>query len=200
MKKIIYLTIIILIVLIIANKISKQFLNQTKFDRIDRIENLKIIYGEEFEDYIDVYKNQSNAMIYEPLTEFKEKPKNSKFVSVSELGNRCIKINLKNCKPAEGGENEIWIFGGSTVFGYGVKNDETIAAYLNELIINKRVINFGKAIIIVTRVEFIFKIYLLFYLNLTQQFSLRDLMILKTIRSTTINLQQKQLYQIIIEY
>ena len=144
MKKIIYLIIIILIVLTIANKISKQFLNQTKFDRIDRIENLKIIYGEEFEDYIDVYKNQSNAMMYEPLTEFKEKPKNSKFVSVSELGNRCIKINLKNCKPAEGGENEIWIFGGSTVFGYGVKNDETIAAYLNELITDKRVINFGQ--------------------------------------------------------
>tara|TARA_A100001011_G_scaffold270221_1_gene279460 strand:+ start:65 stop:1174 length:1110 start_codon:yes stop_codon:yes gene_type:complete len=144
MKKIIYSVIIILIILIIVNKISKQFLDQTKFERIDRIENLKVIYGNEFEDYIDVYINQSNAMIYEPLTEFKEKPKNSKFVSVSELGNRCIKINLKNCEPAKGGENEIWIFGGSTVFGYGLKNNETIAAYLNELIIDKKVINFGQ--------------------------------------------------------
>ena len=144
MKKIIYSVIIILIVLIIVNKISKQFLDQTKFERVDRIENLKIIYGNEFEDYIDVYINQSNAMIYEPLTEFKEKPKNSKFVSVSELGNRCIKINLENCESAKGGENEIWIFGGSTVFGYGLKNNETIAAYLNELIRDKRVINFGQ--------------------------------------------------------
>tara|TARA_X000000950_G_C13883294_1_gene647810 strand:+ start:1354 stop:2478 length:1125 start_codon:yes stop_codon:yes gene_type:complete len=144
MKKIIFSVIIILIVLIIANKISKQFLSQTKFERVDRIENLKVIYGNEFEDYVDVYINQSNAMIYEPLTEFKEKPKNSKFVSVSELGNRCIKINLKNCEPAKGGENEIWIFGGSTVFGYGLKNNETIAAYLNELIKDKRVINFGQ--------------------------------------------------------
>ena len=144
MKKIIYSVIIILVFLIIANKISKQFLNQTKFERVDHIENLKVIYGKEFEDYIDVYINQSNAMMYEPLTEFKEKPKNSKFVSVSELGNRCIEINLKNCKPAKGGENEIWIFGGSTVFGYGLKNDETIAAYLNELVKNKRVINFGQ--------------------------------------------------------
>ena len=144
MKKIIYSVIIFLIFFIIANKISKQFLDQTKYERVDRIENLKIIYGNEFEDYVDVYINQSNAMIYEPLTEFKEKPKNSKFVSVSELGNRCIKINLENCEPAKGGENEIWIFGGSTVFGYGLKNDETIAAYLNELIINKRVINFGQ--------------------------------------------------------
>ena len=144
MKKIIYSVIIILIVLIIVNKISKQFLDQTKFERVDRIENLKIIYGNEFEDYIDVYINQSNAMIYEPLTEFKEKPKNSKFVSASELGNRCIKINLENCESAKGGENEIWIFGGSTVFGYGLKNNETIAAYLNELIRDKRVINFGQ--------------------------------------------------------
>ena len=144
MKKIIYSVIIILIVLILVNKISKQFLDQTKFERVDRIENLKIIYGNEFEDYIDVYINQSNAMIYEPLTEFKEKPKNSKFVSVSELGNRCIKINLENCESAKGGENEIWIFGGSTVFGYGLKNNETIAAYLNELIRDKRVINFGQ--------------------------------------------------------
>ena len=144
MKKTIYSVIIILIVLIIANKISKKFLDQTKFERVDRIENLKVIYGNEFEDYVDVYINQSNAMIYEPLTEFKEKPKNSKFVSVSELGNRCIKINLKNCEPAKGGEKEIWIFGGSTVFGYGVKNNETIAAYLDELTINKRVINFGQ--------------------------------------------------------
>ena len=144
MKKIIYSVIIILIVLILVNKISKQFLDQTKFERVDRIENLKVIYGNEFEDYVDVYINQSNAMIYEPLTEFKEKPKNSKFVSVSKLGNRCIKINLENCEPAKGGENEIWIFGGSTVFGYGLKNNETIAAYLNELIRDKRVINFGQ--------------------------------------------------------
>ncbi len=135
---------IILIVLIITNKISKQFLNQTKFERVDRIENLKVIYGKDFEDYVDVYINQSNAMMYEPLTEFKEKIKNSKFVSVSELGNRCTQINLKNCEPAKGGGDEIWIFGGSTVFGYGLKNDETIAAYLNELIKNKRVINFGQ--------------------------------------------------------
>ena len=105
MKKIIYSVIIILVILIIANKVSKQFLNQTKFERIDHIENLKVIYGKEFEDYIDVYINQSNAMMYEPLTEFKEKPKNSKFVSVSELGNRCVKINLKNCEPAKGGKN-----------------------------------------------------------------------------------------------
>ena len=144
MKKIIYSVIIILIVLIITNKISKQFLNQTKFERVDRIENLKVIYGKDFEDYVDVYINQSNAMMYEPLTEFKEKIKNSKFVSVSELGNRCTQINLKNCEPAKGGGDEIWIFGGSTVFGYGLKNDETIAAYLNKLIKNKRVINFGQ--------------------------------------------------------
>jgi len=144
MKKIIYSVMIILIVLIITNKISKQFLNQTKFERVDRIENLKVIYGKDFEDYVDVYINQSNAMMYEPLTEFKEKIKNSKFVSVSELGNRCTQINLKNCEPAKGGGDEIWIFGGSTVFGYGLKNDETIAAYLNELIKNKRVINFGQ--------------------------------------------------------
>ena len=36
---------------------------------------------------------------------------------------------LEECEPASG-ENEIWIFGGSTVFGYGLKNNETIAHIL----------------------------------------------------------------------
>ncbi len=144
MKKIIYSLIIILIALIIANKISKQFLKQSKFEKNDHIENLKTVYGKKYKDYIEVYKQQSNAVVYEPLTEFKEKPKNFKFVSVSKLGNRCNKINLINCEPAKGGEEEIWIFGGSTVFGYGLKNDETIAANLDKLIQNKRVINFGQ--------------------------------------------------------
>jgi hypothetical protein len=144
MKKTIYFIIIFLVTLIIANKISKQFLNQTKFEKSEHIKNLKIIYGEDFEDYIQVYNYQSNAVRYQPLVEFREEVRNSKFVSVGDLGNRCNKNNLMICESPKGGINEIWVFGGSTVFGYGLKNNQTITAQLEKLVKNKRVINFGQ--------------------------------------------------------
>ena len=60
------------------------------------------------------------------------------------MGNRCNRNDIEFCVEAQGGKNEIWVFGGSTTFGYGVKNDETIPAYLEKLINRKKkVINFG---------------------------------------------------------
>ncbi len=144
MKKILYIVIFLLIAIIITNKIAKKFLNQTKIEKVDFIDNIKLIYGADYKDYIEVYKQQSSPVIYSPLTEFRESPKNQSFVSVSEIGNRCNEINIPKCHSAKGGENEIWIFGGSTVFGYGLKNNETIAAHLDKLIIDKKVVNFGQ--------------------------------------------------------
>jgi len=144
MKKFLYIVIFLLIAIIITNKVAKKFLKQTKIEKVDFINNIKLIYGSDYKDYIEVYKQQSTPVIYSPLTEFRESPKNQSFVSVSKIGNRCNEINITKCESAKGGENEIWIFGGSTVFGYGLKNNETISAHLDKLIIDKKVINFGQ--------------------------------------------------------
>ena len=144
MKKIFLIIILFLLTLIVSNKIAKQFLEQTKYEKNDFIEIIKFVYGEEYQDYIKVYQQQSYPVRYSPLTEFIEQKRSLEFVSVSELGNRCNKNKLQNCKIPNGGRNEIWIFGGSTVFGYGLKNDETIAAHLEKYTKNMNVINFGQ--------------------------------------------------------
>jgi len=144
MKKIFFIIISLLIILIISNKVAKQFLKQTKLEKIDFIENIKIVYGENYEDYIKVYKQQAYPVLYTPLTEFIERERNEEFVSVSKFGNRCNENKIKKCQVPNGGKNEIWIFGGSTAFGYGLKNNETISAHLDRFIKNKNVINFGQ--------------------------------------------------------
>ena len=52
MKRFLIWTIILLIFLIIVNKISKQFLNQTKYEKDTRINDIQKIYGNNYEDYI----------------------------------------------------------------------------------------------------------------------------------------------------
>jgi len=83
--------------------------------------------------------------LYTPFIEFRESKRNEKFVSVSKYGNRCNKNDINICEGPKGGKNEIWIFGGSSTFGYGLKNDETIAAALNNILFDKKIINFGQA-------------------------------------------------------
>ena len=145
MKRVFYITISFLLIFIILNKIAKQFLEQTKYEKKYFIENIKFIYGDQYQDYLKVYQQQNYPVKYSPLTEFIEQKRNHEFVSVSEYGNRCNKNKIQSCKTPKGGENEIWIFGGSTVFGYGLKNDETIAAHLEKYTKNKNVINFGQS-------------------------------------------------------
>ena len=147
MKKHPYLIsfIIFIIVFFIINKISKNFLEITKWEKDNRKSYVEKVYGkEQVKDYLKVIEEQTSALKYEPFIEFKEQPRSGKFVSVSQKGNRCNKNDIPNCDGPLGGKNEIWIFGGSTTFGYGVKNNETIPAYLENFYEGKKkVINFG---------------------------------------------------------
>ena len=144
-KKILFIFIIIILIFFIINKIAKVFLEETVMEKRTQPEFIEKVYGRDnVEDYQLVLSEQLSGLKYEPFVEFKESHRIGKFTSVSKIGNRCNKNNLIDCKPPTGGSSEIWIFGGSTVFGYGVKNNETISAYLEQLFNeNYRVINFG---------------------------------------------------------
>ena len=152
-------TLILLLIFITVNKTSKFFLDQTKFEKDSRPNFVEKVYGKENkDDYLIVLEEQSYPLKYKPFIEFTEQARLGKFVTVSEIGNRCNENNLNKCSGPSGGINEIWLFGGSTSFGYGVKNDETIAAYLEKLFEGKKkVINFGSGYLYSTQERIYFQ-------------------------------------------
>ena len=77
-----------------------------------------------------LYETWSRPFVYEPYTQFKERPFKGKFVNVSEAGFRVTKN--QGPWPPDSKNLNIFLFGGSTVFNYGVPDDETIASYLQE--------------------------------------------------------------------
>ena len=90
----------------------------------------------------------SRPCIYEPFTQFKERPYKGIFVNVSENGFRIHED--QGPWPPDSINYNIFLFGGSTVFNYGVPDNFTIASYLQRLFlkdkIQKRVCvyNFGR--------------------------------------------------------
>jgi hypothetical protein len=68
--------------------------------------------------------------VFEPYVQFREAPVKSKFVNVHEAGFRISK-NQGPWPPASGRYN-VFLFGGSTTFSYGLPDDQTVASYLQE--------------------------------------------------------------------
>lgn len=87
------------------------------------------------------------SQVFDTYTQFKEKPFIGKFVNVDVHGFRPIK-NQAPWPPNPDCTN-IFVFGGSTTFGYGVTDHETIPSYLQEILTSGyqgkiRVYNFGR--------------------------------------------------------
>lgn len=85
---------------------------------------------------------------YEAFTQFKEKPIDGRYVNVSKFGYRENKS--KNPWPANKSHFNVFVFGGSTTFGYGILDDQTIPAYLQDylregLFEDITVYNFGRS-------------------------------------------------------
>ena len=157
-KPILFFIIIFFSFFIVVNKLAKNFLQQTKMEKRNIPEYIKQVYGEgNVQDYQKVFLEQTAAFEYKQFVEFIEKERLGEFTSVSTMGNRCNYNNLKKCKTPEGGKKEIWIFGGSTTFGYGVKNNETISAYLENFFDKEyNVINFGSGFYYSTQERILF--------------------------------------------
>ena len=69
---------------------------------------------------------------YEALTEFKEAPFRGRYVNVDPAGFRAGKP--QGPWPPDPANFNIFMFGGSTTFGYGVSDGETIPAAIQELL------------------------------------------------------------------
>ena len=79
--------------------------------------------------------------VYEPYTQFKESVFHGKYVNVHDFGFRFVK-NQGPWPPDKANFN-IFIFGGSTTFNYGLPDYQTIPSYLQEFLqglkLNKKV-------------------------------------------------------------
>jgi len=68
------------------------------------------------------------AMVFDRRTLFRVEAMRGRFVNVSEAGYRLNGEMLP--WPPESGVTSVFVFGASTVFGYGVRDEDTIAAHL----------------------------------------------------------------------
>lgn len=118
--------------------------------KIHESESLKVVYPDLDARGIEqlLRETWSRSYAYEPFTQFKERPFQGRFVNVSEAGFRVSKN--QGPWPPNPTHYNVFLFGGSTVFGYGVPDDETIASYLQEYLCQNtahdvRVYNFGRS-------------------------------------------------------
>ena len=146
-RPILFSLLVAILFLILANKLSRYYLN--KINPASRLQSEFIlsIYGKNnYDDYFKVIQEGQGYLKYQPFTEFKEPERKGTFVTVNKSGIRSNEISPVVNENPKGGLNEIWVFGGSTTFGYGVKNDETIPAWLEKIVKNKKVFNISSAL------------------------------------------------------
>lgn len=89
----------------------------------------------------------SRPLVYDPFTQFKEDAFQGEYVRVYAQGFR--HTAGQGAWPPEQDKLNVFLLGGSTTFGYGVTDHETIASYLQPLLSEKtgrevRVYNFGR--------------------------------------------------------
>jgi hypothetical protein len=91
----------------------------------------------------------ARAFIYEPFTEFRERPYAGRYVNVDVNGFRLSEG--QGPWPPDGEKYfNVFLFGGSTTFGFGVADDQTVASHLQRLLSGlglpkeARVYNFGR--------------------------------------------------------
>jgi hypothetical protein len=97
---------------------------------------------------LDETWHREKPFMYEPFVQFKERLYQGKYVNIDANGFRITKN--QGPWPPDNKKFNIFMFGGSTTFGYGIPDDQTISSYLQGILSNKlkrdiRVYNFGRA-------------------------------------------------------
>ena len=97
-----------------------------------------------------------NGWEYTPVLGFKETARSGKFVNISGLGFRLNSPKEPLAKELISSNKKIYVFGGSTTFGYGVQDSATIPAHLSKMIPSMRVFNFGRGYYFSEQENFLF--------------------------------------------
>lgn len=88
----------------------------------------------------ETWNVNDGGWVYEQWLGFRERARALKFINVNEFGIRSNGHPTGRFAPIDG---SIWFFGGSTTFGYGVADNETIPAFLQQAT-HRDVVNFGR--------------------------------------------------------
>jgi hypothetical protein len=134
------------------------FLVKDQFFRVEEIDPVSARYGSALlkKAYPDLSEETisdllaetwSRPYIYESFTQFRERPSAGTYVNVDENGFRVTK--QQGPWPVDQDKYNIFLFGGSTTFGYGLPDDQTVASYLQDKLSSQlgrdvRVYNFGR--------------------------------------------------------
>lgn len=148
----------LLVLFFVINFLSYVILeNKNKFQNIllpgvlgkygsELFENNKEIYGGDY-NFIKIkslLKEYGNLRLeYEPFVEFGEKKGfTSRNININQLGFR----RILNQEDIDTNKKKVFVFGGSTTFGYGVSDSETIPSYLQGYLNSDKyaVFNFGR--------------------------------------------------------
>jgi hypothetical protein len=111
-------------------------------------DTLQSAYPDRDEDVLKqlLLENWTRPHAYKPLYQFVEPPYSGTYVNIHEAGFRHV-ADQGPWPPSDDAYN-VFVFGGSTTFGYGVSDDETIASHLQKTLAQAKaepvhVYNFG---------------------------------------------------------
>ena len=85
---------------------------------------------QQVQDLLD--ETWTREWVYAPYVQFQERPIKGTYVSVSAEGFRAVAEQAAWPPPADA--FTVFVLGGSTTFGYGVADNETIPSYLQEIL------------------------------------------------------------------
>jgi hypothetical protein len=83
-------------------------------------------------DITDAWREVARPFAYEPFTEFREQQRTGRWVNVDAAGFRVVRDQRP--WPPDPARVNVFVFGGSTAFGYGVADAETLASQLQPLL------------------------------------------------------------------
>ena len=92
---------------------------------------LQAVYPGLGDEEIETLRRESLGIFrFEPFTMYRDRPRRGKFINVDENGFR-LSSNQGPWPPARENFN-IFLFGGSTTFGWAVRDQDTVASHLQE--------------------------------------------------------------------
>lgn len=136
-------TILLALIIISSYAFLYFYYSGTQYYKLNNLQ--KLAYGqtsnEEIKSIIEyTWDTDVIRWDYEEITGFRESPRKSSYVNVNNFGVRQnTQITPNNFDP----NGKVWVFGGSTTWGYGVADSQTIPSHL-EKILKKKVVNFGR--------------------------------------------------------